>query len=112
MHEHGIAGDMVHRLMGKGLPPGACRIASVTVRVSELSGVTQEALQLACDRACEEHGIEPFAVAVVKEGLLGLCPSCDRVTPADDSLHCTECGGGPVSLRADEVMLLLDCRYA
>lgn len=111
MHEHGIAGDIVHAVIARRDAVKAGVVASVTLRVSELSGMTSEALQGALDQSCAEHGSAPFAVELVKDGLLGHCARCGEVVEADDALKCRRCGGGPVSLCGDETVLLVDCQF-
>ncbi len=112
MHEHGIAGDIVHVVMHKCRKAAATRVERITIQVSELSGMTEAALQMALDHACEEHGIEPFEVQMVKNGLLGHCRVCETLVEADDAFNCRVCGNGPVRVMADEGMLLLDCQFS
>ncbi len=111
MHEHGIAGDIVHVLMDKCRQNNAPGIRHATLQVSELSGMTQDALQMALDRACQEHDFPLFEVRMVKEGILGHCSVCGTIVQVDDQLNCCTCGHGPVQLMADEAILLLDYEF-
>ncbi len=80
----------------------------VTIRVSELSGLSDEALQMMLNHAAEEMGMEPVQVEVVRDGLLGHCPNCG-IVPISDELVCSVCGEQPVRPAGDEALLLVHC---
>jgi Zn finger protein HypA/HybF involved in hydrogenase expression len=106
VHEHGL-GDLL--LTGlhdhlAALPPG--RGLRVRVRVSEIAGLTQDALQQALDHVCEHHGAPPIALELISDGLLGRCPTCASAVPLNDDLACSVCGDTHATICAGETLLI------
>ncbi len=110
MHEHSLADAIVDAAEHRRLSAGASRTTRVTIRVSELSGITQESLQMMLDHAAEEAGAQPFPVQITHDGLLGHCPSCG-IVPISDDLVCGLCGAEGVRPAGDEALLLVSCEF-
>jgi Zn finger protein HypA/HybF involved in hydrogenase expression len=105
MHEQGLC-DPVLKVVRDRLP-AECREGRVLVRlrVSELSGLTEPALQAAFDHAHECHQGPQIELHLLDEGLLGQCRRCGvvEVTP---ELACARCGESGVKLAAGETLLI------
>lgn len=108
MHEHSLADAIVEAVETKRRQAGASRVIRALVRVSEISSLSSDALQLMIDHAAEEMGVQPFRVELVRDGLLGHCPNCG-LAPVDEELTCCLCGARPVRPAGDEAMLLVSC---
>lgn len=108
MHEHSVADSVVDAVEKRRSQAGASRVTRVVLRVSELSALDADALQMMIDHAAEESGVETFPVELVSDGLLGHCPSCG-VVPLTDDLACATCGSRDARPAADEAMLLVSC---
>lgn len=106
MHEHGVGDLILHDLEHyfPTVPAGGC--LRVRARVSEISGLTSEALQAALDHAHEQHEAPPIRLEVLTEGLLGRCRDCGTVTPVSEDLVCGACGSGEVTLCGGETVLI------
>lgn len=90
------------------LQAGAQKVRKALLRVSELSSLNSESLQMMIDHAAEEMGVQPFAIEVISEGVLGYCPSCGVVVLTED-LACSQCGAQGIMPAADEAVLLVSC---
>ena len=102
--------DFTKAVEKKRREAGGAAVKSVTLRVSELSGISQEALQMMIDHAAEEMGAETFPVELVADGLLGHCPNCG-IVPITEELVCTSCGAQNARPAGDEAMLLVSCEF-
>ena len=106
VHEHGL-GDLLltglHDRLAALAPGSGLR---VRVRVSEISGLTPDALQQALDHACEHHGVPPIALDLLSEGLLGRCPTCECAVRLNDDLACSGCGDTRATICAGETLLI------
>lgn len=76
------------------------------LRVSELSGLTQAALQAAFDHAHESHQGPRVEVDLRSDSLLGRCEHCGEVVAITGELACTRCGASEVALAAGETLLI------
>lgn len=110
MHEHSLADAILDAVETRRLSAGASKTTRVTIRVSELSGLTQESLQMMLDHAAEEAGAPPFAVQILCDGLLGYCPACG-IVPISEDLVCGFCGAESVRPAGDEALLLVGCEF-
>ncbi len=80
------------------------------MRVSELSSLSEESLQLMLDHAAEEAGVPSLAVELVVDGLLGHCPDCG-LAPVTEGLQCSRCSAEDCRPAMDEGMLLVSCEF-
>lgn len=111
MHEHGLCEPVLDRVR-QCLPadwPGGRLV--VRLRVSELSGLSQPALQAAFDHAHECHGGPQIEVELSGEGLLGHCPRCGQVVEVTPDLACASCGATEVPLAAGEALLIEEITF-
>ena len=108
MHEHGLADDILKAVAPRfaEVPPG-CYLR-LRLRVSELSGLRPEPLQLALDHAHEQHEAPLIRLELHHDGLLGQCADCERLVVVGEDLRCADCGGERVELRAGESVLIED----
>lgn len=106
MHEHGVGDLILHDLEGHfpAVPPGG--YLHVRARVSEISGLTPQALQMAMDHAHEQHEAPPIRLELLTEGLLGRCQDCGAVTVVSEDLACSACGSARVNLCGGETVLI------
>ena len=112
MHEHGLADHIVDRILEHpDRPPHTSPIA-VTVMVSELAGLSEDALQASLDHVCEHQGLAPIRLTLENAGLLGECRGCGAVGPVDEELTCATCGGSDIKLCAGEIVIVQACQYA
>ena len=112
MHEHGLADDILDVLLEFRARAGATKVASATVQVSEIAGITQDALQAALDHCCEHHQLDPIALTVEVPGLIAQCHDCEHLVVLDEQVHCTECGGDRIKLCADDAVIVKSCECA
>jgi Zn finger protein HypA/HybF involved in hydrogenase expression len=106
MHEHSLC-DPILQVVREQLPaerPDG-RVL-VRLRVSELSGLTQPALQAAFDHAYECHEGPQVELHLLDEGLLGHCRRCGQVVEVTADLTCARCGANGVTLAAGETLLV------
>jgi len=108
MHEHSLADAIIEKAELLRRENGAAHITSMTVRVSELSALSAESLQLMMDHAADEAGVSSFTIELVSDGLLGYCSDCGLV-PVSEELHCSQCGASECRPALDEGMLLVSC---
>jgi Zn finger protein HypA/HybF involved in hydrogenase expression len=111
MHEHGV-GDLILRDLKdrfSAVPPGGYLYARV--RVSEISGLTAEALQTAMDHAQEQHETPPIQLEILAEWLLGRCLACGEVTTVGKELVCRLCQSDTVSLCGGETVLIEEVKF-
>lgn len=112
MHEHGLADHILEAVLHHpDRPPGRSPL-SLTVVTSELSGLTQDALQHALDHVCEHEGLAPPALTLETVPLLGECAACGATAETDATLQCSRCGAAGVRLCAGELVLIRACEYA
>ena len=109
MHEHGIADQILKSLLQHRDRTGASRVVAATVRVSEIAGLSQPALQAALDHCCEHHQLDPIALTLQSSGLLAHCNSCDQVVAVNDEIQCVTCGSSEVRLCAGEAVVIESC---
>jgi len=112
MHEHGLADHIVARALQHPDRPQDASPVAVTIMVSELAGLTQEALQLALDHVCEHHHIPRIRLHLQAVGLLGECRQCGEVSPVDEELVCPVCLAQDARLCAGEIAIITACQYA
>mgnify|MGYP005834604201 CR=1 FL=1 len=112
MHEHGVADQVLDAILQQPDRPAGARPVAVTVLVSELGGLTQDALQSALDHVCEHHGLPAIRLVLETAELLGECRECGRVQAVSEDLQCPACGSGEVRLCAGETMLIQAVEYA
>jgi Zn finger protein HypA/HybF involved in hydrogenase expression len=110
MHEHSLADAIIEKAESLRRESGASHIARLSVRVSELSSLSEEALQMMMDHAAEEEGVAPFTVDLVSDGLLGYCGQCG-LAPISEELVCSACGATGCRPALDEGMLLVSCTF-
>ncbi|MCX7598093.1 MAG: hydrogenase maturation nickel metallochaperone HypA [Armatimonadetes bacterium] len=110
MHEHSMADALVATVEHLRLEAGAQKVCKAVLRVSELSPLTPDALQMMIDHAAEEMGVHSFPIEVVCDGLLGHCPSCGVVVLTDE-LACSQCGVQGIMPAADEAILVVSCDF-
>lgn len=110
MHEHSLADAILDRAESLRRKSGSSRIAGLKVRVSELSSLSQDSLQLMMDHAAEESHVPLFPVELVSDGLLGYCEGCGLV-PVSEELVCGSCGASGCRPALDEAMLLVSCTF-
>lgn len=106
MHEHGLCEPVLDRVR-QCLPAdwSGGRLV-VRLRVSELSGLSEPALQAAFDHAHECHAGPQIEVELRAEGLLGRCPRCGQVVEVTPELACAVCGTTGLPLAAGEALLI------
>lgn len=112
MHEHGLADQVLDAILQQPDRPADARPTAVTVVVSELAGLTQEALQSALDHVCEHHALPPVHLTLETVELLGECQQCGQVQVVSEDLQCPACGSDEVRLCAGETMLIRAVEYA
>jgi Zn finger protein HypA/HybF involved in hydrogenase expression len=110
MHEHSMADEVVRCVDRLREEAGAGTVKRVMIRVSELSGLTESALQMMIDHAAEEMDVEPFRVDIISDGLLGYCPRCG-ISPITEELICAACGAEGVRPAGDEAFLVVACEF-
>lgn len=110
MHEHSMADAIVDTVEQLRRQAGAQKVLKAVLRVSELSSLTPESLQMMIDHAAEEMGVESFAIEVLRDELLGHCPWCGVVVLTQD-LACSQCGAQGIMPAADEAMLVVSCEF-
>ncbi len=106
MHEHGLCEPVLAKVC-QCLPADwrGGRLV-VSLRVSELSGLSESALQAAFDHAYQCHAGPQIEVRLCAEGLLGHCPRCGQVVEVSPDLTCATCGETRVSLAGGETLLI------
>ncbi len=112
MHEHGVADQVLDAILHQPDRPADARPVAVTVVVSELAALTQEALQDALDHVCEHHALPPIRLTLETAALLGECRECGQIQAVSEDLQCPACGSGEVRLCAGETMLIRAVEYA
>jgi Zn finger protein HypA/HybF involved in hydrogenase expression len=112
MHEHGIADQVLDAVLQQPDRPPDARPVAVTVLVSELAGLTPEALQSALDHVCEHHGLPSIRLELRTAELVGECRECGRVQAVSEDLKCPACGSQDVRLCAGETVLIQAVEYA
>jgi Zn finger protein HypA/HybF involved in hydrogenase expression len=106
MHEQGLC-DPVLKVVRDRLPAEWQNgHVLVRLRVSELSGLTEPALQTAFDHAHACHEGPEITLHLLDEGLLGNCRRCGRVVEVTAELTCASCGDTGVTLAAGETLLI------
>lgn len=106
MHEAGIAAEILEIAKAQSAMLGGARVAEVTVRVGDMSGVVPEALEFAFEALRE--GEASGAVLVIKKiAVLARCEGCERETRpgADLVLWCDGCGKPLKVLEGEELMV-------
>ena len=84
----------------------------VRLRVSELAGLTEPALQEAFDHAHACHEGPRIQVDLRCDGLLGSCGRCGEVVAVTPDLTCAQCGDTGVTLAAGETLLIEEISLA
>jgi Zn finger protein HypA/HybF involved in hydrogenase expression len=112
MHEHGIADHILQAILSHPECPRGGIPVAVTVKVSEFSGLSGEALQASLNHVCEHEGRPPIALTVESVPLLGECRQCAQVSEVSEELTCALCGASPVRLCGGEVVVIEACQYA
>jgi hydrogenase nickel incorporation protein HypA/HybF len=107
MHEYALIEALVSRVEEEARKRSATRIARLSIRVGELSGVDPELLQTAYDtfRAgtiCAEADLTLTRVAATWS-----CPKCKAAIPRGAVLRCTTCDA-PARLDDGGDALMLD----
>ncbi|MBA3973649.1 MAG: hydrogenase maturation nickel metallochaperone HypA [Candidatus Solibacter sp.] len=106
MHEAGIAAEILEIAQAQSALLGGARVAEVTVRVGDMSGVAPEALEFAFEALRE--GEASGAVLVIKRiAVLARCETCgtDSRPGADLVLWCAVCGKPLKVLEGEELMV-------
>ncbi|HEY3398203.1 MAG TPA: hydrogenase/urease maturation nickel metallochaperone HypA [Armatimonadota bacterium] len=106
MHEHGLGEGVLSALADylTKVPPG--RRLRVHLRASEMSGLSQGALQAALDHAAVDHGTPPVEVWLHADGLLGACAPCGQTVEVTSDLCCAVCGSDQITLAGGETLLV------
>jgi len=112
MHEHGIADHILHTVLNHPHRPPQAIPQTLTVLVSELGGVSEEALQASLDHVCEHEGLPPVALRVETVPLLGCCNACHATSPLEEDMTCPACGAREVRLCGGETVVIRACEYA
>ncbi len=112
MHEHGLC-DPVLKVIHDRLPADlAGKCVKVRLRVSEISGLTEPALQAAFDHAHASHEGPQVQLDLRSDGLLGNCSQCGEVVEVTPDLACAQCGDTGVTLAAGETLLIEEISVA
>jgi hydrogenase nickel incorporation protein HypA/HybF len=94
MHETGIAAEILNIAEREAARRGAAAVASVTVRVGDLSGVAPEALAFAFEALCEGTAAAGARLTIERVAVRALCPACglESMPETDLVLWCAGCG--------------------
>lgn len=104
MHETGIAWSILETATAEAARAGG-PLATVGVRLGEMSGVVAEALSFAFDALKVEAGVPDAALVVESVPVEALCPQCGSTTRPEGELilWCPECGS-PMRIVSGEQM--------
>jgi hydrogenase nickel incorporation protein HypA/HybF len=104
VHETGIAWDILETAKQEAARAGA-PLATVGVRLGEMSGVVAEALRFAFEALRAEAGVPEAGLVIEPIPVEALCPKCGstRRPEGDLILWCTDCGS-PMRVVSGEQM--------
>jgi hydrogenase nickel incorporation protein HypA/HybF len=104
VHETGIAWDILETARQEAARAGA-PLATVGVRLGEMSGVVEEALRFAFEALRAEAGVPEAALVIEPIPVEALCPGCGstRRPEGDLILWCPDCGS-PMRVVSGEQM--------
>ena len=104
MHETGIAWDILETARQEAARAGA-PLATVGVRLGEMSGVFEEALRFAFEALRAEAGVPEAALVIEPIPVEALCPGCGSTRRPEGELilWCPDCGS-PMRVVSGEQM--------
>lgn len=105
MHETGIVQALIEQVEKHARERHADAVASVTVRIGELSGVEAVALQRAFETFRERTLAAGAELVIVPVEAQWRCRHCDRELARGERLQCPVCGA-PARLAAGEEIVL------
>jgi len=106
MHELSIALSIVDGVLEEAQRRGIAQVASVYLRVGQLSGVDKEALLFSYHVASQDTPLVASRLVIEDVPVMIHCPTCDREQPVREFplLLCAECGGtGDRLVRGEEL---------
>lgn len=94
MHETGIAAEILDIAEREAARLGAAGVASVTVRVGELSGVAPDALVFAFEALCAGTGAAGARLNIERVPVRARCQACglESMPETELVLWCAGCG--------------------
>lgn len=98
MHEHGIADDILARLLEHMRQQRAARIVSACLTVGEMSGYEPEALAHALHHCAEHENLPPFHVDIQIKPTVLRCSACGQEASLDESSRCPKCDSTQVEV--------------
>ncbi|MBE0656129.1 MAG: hydrogenase maturation nickel metallochaperone HypA [Bryobacteraceae bacterium] len=104
MHEAGIAAEILEIARAQAVAHGKARVAEVTVRVGDMSGVVAEALEFAFE-ALRDGPASGAALVMKRIAVLAKCETCGTESRpgADLVLWCESCGRPLKVLEGEEL---------
>jgi hydrogenase nickel incorporation protein HypA/HybF len=104
VHETGIAWDILETARQEAARAGA-PLATVGVRLGEMSGVFEEALRFAFEALRAEAGVPEAALVIEPIPVEALCPGCGSTRRPEGELilWCPDCGS-PMRVVSGEQM--------
>lgn len=112
MHEHGLADRILETVLRHPDRPPSASPATITIQVSELGGLTEQALQANIDHVCEHHGLPPVGLRVEVVPFLADCRTCGTTVALDEKLVCPACGRDDIRMCGGETAIITACAYA
>jgi hydrogenase nickel incorporation protein HypA/HybF len=93
MHEFGIAETILEGAMSAARAHGASHIDAIRIRIGDLSGVVEEALQFAFESIASGTPAEGARLVIERAPVRCYCPRCDRAFDAAPlDYGCPTCG--------------------
>lgn len=113
MHEHGLADAIIEDALRHPQRPAGSLPRRITVIVSELSGLTREALQASLDHVCEHFHMKPVELELETAPLLVECAACQKISALEEEAvwACPACGAHDLRLCGDETVIVKACEY-
>jgi hydrogenase nickel incorporation protein HypA/HybF len=100
MHELSIAGNILE-IVREHLPEGRAEVASVKVRIGEMSGVVPDSLAFCFEALTAGTPLQGARLQIQEIPLSGRCRACGYAGRlADGALTCSACGSGDLELIA------------
>jgi hydrogenase nickel incorporation protein HypA/HybF len=94
VHELSIAQSLIELACEAALGEGADRVAKLSLRIGQLSGVVKEALQFSFEIAAEGTSCEGAVLDIEEVAIAVMCPRCQAVKILPDGYNfcCPTCG--------------------
>lgn len=105
MHEYSIVQSLIDRVEAEVKKNGATSVASLTVRIGEISGVDARLLKTAFDTFREKTICAAAELTIEDVPAVWKCPVCGEPPKAGGPLRCFACNQPAKLVSGDEILL-------